>query len=170
MSQKKNSVRRLLPVCAGALAAALMAPPAQAGSLGRLFFTPEQRAQFEQARARKASRDAGNTAPQEDTAPKQPENIGAAEEETGAASVLTVNGIVQKRGGARTVWVNGVAQNADSSGERAPESLTVTVQGKAQPVKIKVGQHLLLESPPQPKPAERKPPGQKPQASSNEED
>lgn len=170
MSQRKNSGRRLLPVCAGALAAAMMAPPAQADGLGRLFFTPEQREQFDQMRARKVSHDAGKAAPQEDAAPKPPENIGAAEEETGASSVLTVNGIVQKRGGARTVWVNGVAQNADSSGERAPESLTVTVQGKARPVKIKVGQHLLLESSPQPKPAERKPAGQKPQASSNEED
>lgn len=170
MSQRNNSGRRLLPVCAGALAAAMMAPPVQAGSLGRLFFTPEQREQFDQARARKASRDAVKTAPQEDAAPKQPENTEATEEETGTSSVLTVNGIVQKRGGARTVWINGVAQKADSSGERTPESLTVTVQGKAQPVKIKVGQQLLLESPPQPKPAERMPAGQKPQAYSNGED
>lgn len=170
MSQRRNGGRRLLPACAGALAAAMMVPPAQADGLGRLFFTPEQRAQFEQSRARKASHDAGNTVPQEVAAPKQPENIGTTEEETGASSVLTVNGIVQKRGGARTVWINGVAQTADSGGERAPESLTVTVQGKAQPVKIKVGQQLLLENPPQPKPAERKPAVQKSLATSNEED
>lgn len=157
MNQKTNSRRRLLPACAGALAAAMIAPPAQADSLGRLFFTPEQRVQFEQARARKASGDAGSAAQKEYVAPKKPENIEAAEEETGASSVLTVNGIVQKRGGGRTVWINGVAQNADGSGERAPESLAVTVPGKMQPVRVKVGQQLLLESPPQPKPAERKP-------------
>jgi hypothetical protein len=157
MNQKTNSRRRLLPACAGALAAAMLAPPAQAEGLGRLFFTPEQRVQFEQARARKAGGDTGSAAQKEVVTPEKPENIEAGGEESGSASVLTVNGIVQKRGGARTVWVNGVAQNADSSNERAPESLAVTVPGKTQPARVKVGQQLLLESPPQPKPAERKP-------------
>lgn len=167
MNRKTNNRRRLLPICAGALAAAMIAPPAWAGSLGRLFFTPEQRAQSEQARARKMSGDAVNAAPKETASPKEPESAG---EEESAPSVLTVNGIVQKRGGARTVWVNGVAQNADSSGERAPESLAVTVPGKIRPVRVKVGQQLLLENPVQPKPAERKPPEQKPAKAGDGED
>ena len=60
-----------------------------------------------------------------------------------------VNGIVQKHGGARTVWINGVAQDAGKSDERSPEAMAVAVPGKAQPVKIKVGQKLLLEQPAQ---------------------
>lgn len=146
-----NNKHRLPFLWAGAIAAALLAPPVQAESLGRLFFTPEQRAQLEQRRSQNFAAEASSAAP------KEQESAEAGEEEGGAPSVLTVNGIVQKRGGARTVWINGVAQNADKSGERAPESLTVAVPGKAQPVRVKVGQKLLLETPPQPKPAERKP-------------
>lgn len=107
------------------LLASLTAQAAQAGSLGRLFFTPEQRAQLEDAHARNA----------------------AAEEDT--SSVLAVNGIVQKQGGGRTVWINGVAQNAGNSDERSPEAVPVAVPGKSQPVKIKVGQRLLLDQPAQ---------------------
>ena len=98
-------------------------PAAQASNLGRLFFTPEQRTQLDHAHTRNATADSGGT------------------------SVLTVNGIVQKHGGARTVWINGVAQNAGNSGERSPDAMAVTVPGKSQPVKIKVGQKLLLEQP-----------------------
>lgn len=107
------------------LLTSLAAQAAQAGSLGRLFFTPEQRAQLDDARARNA----------------------AAEE--GTSSVLAVNGIVQKQGGGRTVWINGVAQNAGNSDERSPEAVPVAVPGKSQPVKIKVGQRLLLDQPAQ---------------------
>ena len=122
------------------LFAIFLAPSAQAGSLGRLFFTPEQRAQLEYNRARNAA--AAATAEEGDT-----------------TSVLMVNGIVQKHGGGRTVWINGKAQNAGNSDERSPESLAVAVPGKAQPVKVKVGQKLLLDNPPQPKPAPQKPLG-----------
>lgn len=123
-------------------------PPAQADSLGRLFFTPEQRAQLESRRTHKAAITA--------TAPA------ATDEEGVATTVLTVNGIVQKQGGARTVWINGVAQNAGNSDERSPDSMAVAVPGKSQPVKVKVGQKLLMETPPQPKPAEQKPAENKP--------
>lgn len=107
------------------LLASLTAPAAQASSLGRLFFTPEQRAQLEDARARNAAT------------------------EEGATSVLVVNGIVQKQGGGRTVWINGVAQNAGNSDERSPEAVPVAVPGKSKPVKVKVGQRLQLNQPAQ---------------------
>ena len=61
--------------------------------------------------------------------------------------MVTVNGIVQKDGGARTVWINGVAQSAGNSGERTPTAQTVTVPGKPHPVKLKVGQKILLDQP-----------------------
>lgn len=96
-------------------------PGADADELGRLFFTPQQRAQLEREHARMAAAD------------------------DDPADVLRLDGIVQKSGGARTIWINGKVQNADSGGERAPDTQTLTVAGKAQPIKIKVGQHLLLE-------------------------
>lgn len=115
---------------------------AQAGSLGRLFFTPEQRAQLEQNRTRKATANATGDATAEDGY---------------SPSVLTVNGIVQKKGGARTVWINGVAQNAGNSDERSPEAQPVAVPGQSQPVKVKVGQKLLLDRVPEHKPAPQHP-------------
>ncbi len=108
------------------LLVSLTLPTAQASNLGlgRLFFTPEQRTQFDHPPAPKASADSGRES---------------------VLTVLTVNGIVQKHSGARTVWINGVAQAAGNSDERSPEALPVTVPGKSQPVKVKVGEKLLLE-------------------------
>lgn len=163
MNKGSCSDRQLLLVCAAVLAAILFAPPALAEGLGRLFFSPEQRAQLEQDRARNIAAGANSSAL------KEQENTEVAGEEDSTSSVLTVNGIVQKRGGTRTVWINGVAQRADSSAERTPESVTVVIPGKTQPVRVKVGQQLLLESPP-PIPTSRKPAGQKSQPSGNEED
>ena len=108
----------LIAICMTTLA---YTPAAQANNLGRLFFTPEQRTQLDHAHTRNATADSGS------------------------ASVLTVNGIVQKHGGPRTVWINGVAQPAGNSNERSPDAQPVAVPGKSQPVKIKVGQKLLLE-------------------------
>lgn len=110
-------------LCLSLVAASLLlAPCAGAGELGRLFFTPEQRSQLDQQQLQRTD--------------------GA-----GSASVLTVNGIVQKRGGGRTVWINGVPRAAGKSDESNPESVPVAVPGKSAPVKVKVGQKLLLEEP-----------------------
>ncbi len=108
---------------------------AQAGSLGRLFFTPEQRTQLEHERARNATAEDGS-----------------------ASSVLTINGIVQRHGGARTVWINGVAQSAGNSDEHSPEALPVSVPGQPHPVRVKVGQKLILDQP-----AQQNPPASAPQ-------
>lgn len=122
-----------LPFKIGLITYTLMATPlTYAEELGRLFFTPEQRMQLEYSQQ------------QDDNAP-------------GNTRSLTVNGIVQKHGGERTVWINGVPQLAGKSDERAPESLPVAVPGQSQPVKVKVGQKVLLNSPPQHNPAKNKP-------------
>jgi len=91
----------------------------QADSLGRLFFTPEQRTQLEYEHARNTT------------------------SEGGSSSVATVNGIVQQHGGARTVWINGTAHKTGHGGDSITEA--VAVPGKSQPVQIKVGEKLLLE-------------------------
>lgn len=87
--------------------------------LGRLFFTPEQRAQLESSK------------PQEGSS-------------SSLAHSITVNGIVQKHGGGRTVWINGVPQSTGQSDEQAPDSLPVAVPGQSQPLKIKVGQKVFI--------------------------
>jgi len=87
--------------------------------LGRVFFTPEQRTQLEYYK---------------------PQHSGS----TGSGRALTLNGIVQRHGGKRTVWINGVPQQAGNSNEREPESLPVAVPGLSKPVKVKVGQKVLV--------------------------
>lgn len=95
----------------------LTAIPACAGEMGRLFFTPEQRAQLDQDLARESS--------------SNPNDSG-----------LMLNGIVQKHGGSRTAWINGKPQLVGRSDEKAPESLLVPLPGQAKPIKIKVGQKI----------------------------
>ena len=105
-------------LCAFAL---ITAPLGHAEDLGRLFFTPEQRAKLEHEHTRTATAEDGSS-----------------------SSVLTVNGIVQKHGGERTVWINGVPRQAGNSDEQAPGSLPVAVPGLAKPIKVKVGQKVLI--------------------------
>jgi hypothetical protein len=100
----------------------LLAPCAGATEFGRLFFTPEQRAQLDDEYLRNVSTESDS-------------------------GVVTVNGIVQRSGGKRTVWINGVPQTAGKSDERHPASVPVAVPGRKNPVKMKVGQRLLLETP-----------------------
>jgi hypothetical protein len=101
---------------------AISATTAPAADFGRLFFTPQQRAQLDSEYARTASAE-------------------------GDSGVVMVNGVVQRKGGDRTVWVNGVPRAAGKSDERNPASVSVSVPGKRNPVKMKVGQRLLLEPP-----------------------
>ncbi len=95
-----------------------VATGANAEELGRLFFTPEQRAQLESLQQEKSP---------------------------GSSHSITVNGIVQKHGGARTIWINGIPQPAGKGDERTPESVPVAMPGHTQPMKIKVGQKLHID-------------------------
>lgn len=119
-----NGRRKLIySVPVAMLALLLLLPSAHAADFGRLFFTPEQRAQLDYDYTRNVSAE-GN-----------------------AGSVVMVNGIVQRRGGGRIVWINGMAQPAGKSDERHPTSVPVSVPGKSRPVEMKVGQKLLLNAP-----------------------
>jgi len=97
----------------------LSSMPASAEDMGRLFFTPEQRAQLDYNYAREFSPDSSNNG-------------------------VILSGIVQKHGGKRTAWINGVAQQAGKSDERSPESMPVTIPGQSKPIKIKVGQKVIV--------------------------
>jgi len=110
-----NSTLKIV-LCAFGLTASTLAG---AEELGRLFYTPEQRAQLDY-------------------------NYAQGADSTNTSSTLILNGIVQKRGGKRTVWINGVPQQAGSSNDKTPESQSVQVPGTAGTVKLKVGQRVLL--------------------------
>ena len=89
-----------------------------ATELGRLFFTPKERAQLEQAQTNNHT--------------------------TGRAknSTVIVSGIVQRHNGPRTVWINGVPQHVVTSDEKTPDSLSLTLPGHSQPIKLKVEEQL----------------------------
>ncbi len=110
-----NNILRVTICLIGSIAAL----PCAAEDLGRLFFTPEQRALLDINRAQ-------STRPANDDA-------------------LILNGIVQIHGGKRTVWINGVPQQAGGSDTQAPASMSVTIPGQTKPVRVKVGQRVLLE-------------------------
>jgi hypothetical protein len=97
-------------------------PAAQAGELGRLFFTPQQRQQLEFQETSSNSSDSGRR------------------------NYIIVNGVVQKQGGNRTVWINGTEQIVERGNDRTPATVPVAVPGKSRPVQLKVGQKLLLDN------------------------
>ena len=107
----------------------LTSPATQSAELGRLFFTPQERAQLERQGALKSAQPAARI------------------------DTLTVNGMIQKSGGKRIYWINGEQQDAVASPGQAPASVRVTVPGKPQPVEVKVGQRIEL-NPAQMTPAE----------------
>lgn len=116
------------------LALALFAlPAAQAGELGRLFYTPQQRQQLEYQEASDSKADGGGR------------------------GYLIVNGVVQKQGGKRTVWINGVPQTVERGNDETPASVPVAVPGKSSPVQLRVGQRLLLDTPAPAEPEDKKP-------------
>lgn len=100
----------------------LVTPLAQAeqSQLGRLFFTPEQRQQF---------------------------NYGKFNEGDNAApDSLMLNGIVQKNGGSRTAWINGVPQKIGPSDEHNPGSVPFSIPNKARAITVKVGQQINVDT------------------------
>ncbi len=118
---KYNTITQ--PAVTLAVLCTLALPAHAADSLGRLFYSPQQRAQLDFSYARNAT-ETGGTAP-----------------------ILTINGIVQKDGGPRTVWINGVAQKSPHSGNASLTSQTVTVPGKSGTIRLKVGDKILLNPP-----------------------
>lgn len=97
--------------------------------LGRLFFTPQQRVQLEQL-----------------------ENKPKDEAEITISDKIMVNGIVQRNGGSRVVWINGVPQSRKSSNgisidrDIETDSVPVRILGADNPIRLKVGQSINLDS------------------------
>ncbi|MCR4303060.1 MAG: hypothetical protein NUV63_02375 [Gallionella sp.] len=95
--------------------------PACAEELGRLFFTPEQRAQFDRSHAQEL----------------RPDNNDRGR--------LILNGIVQRHGGERTIWINGAPKLAGKSDERSPESASIVIPGQSKQTRVKVGQKVIIK-------------------------
>ena len=109
--------------------------------LGRLFYTPAQRAQLETARAQRDRRLPISTAPEAETTPQGPE-------------VVTYNGVVRRSDGKSTVWINGKpvtersAANSDVNvlGLRRDGSLAINVPQTDRSAALKVGQSIDVMS------------------------
>ena len=112
-----------------ALPAFALAGPCAAEPLGRLFFTPEQRATLESLQ----------------TAP-------ATAAPAASTDRVTVNGIIQRSGGPATVWINGVPQTVPArsvagAGKSGVPAVRVPVPGQEGQVKLKVGQMIEISEP-----------------------
>lgn len=113
-------MKTLIKLCALSLYLLLTSYAQAEQQLGRLFFTPEQRKQFD---------------------------FGKFQEGDGNVSdSLTINGIVQRNGGSRTAWVNGVPQKIGRSDERNPASVPLSIPNQTQTVTVKVGQKVEVTS------------------------
>lgn len=114
-----------------------MTPAAE--PLGRLFFTPEQRAQLDLARKQK-SRVTLASEVEENAAP--------------AAEVLTLGGSVRRSDGKSTVWINNRAVNdREAPGGvvidhrlRPNGALSIRVPQSARSIELKVGQSVDIVS------------------------
>jgi hypothetical protein len=110
---------RLILLLVSALLLGLFRPAAAAESLGRLFFTPQQRQDLDRRR-----------------------QANIQESAVTANSSLTVNGQVSRTGGKNTVWINGVPQE---NAKRPSDPARVTLpagEGETSSVNIKIGQTL----------------------------
>jgi len=125
-----------------ALAAALTSVPAPAQErLGRLFFTPAQRASLDVARSQRARAALSTEKTEEDTAAPVPQTI-------------TYSGVLRRSDGNTTVWINNQPVNDRESagaaaivgGVRPDGSVTLQVPQSGRSVILKPGQSVELLS------------------------
>ncbi len=127
--------RRAINVCVGLLV--LMPAFAMAGQpLGRLFFTPEQRAKMDMARQQERS----IRVEEEVEASPPPANI-------------TLNGVITRSDGKTVVWINNRVQGDDASGKSIAVAgrenagqISVTTPDAKRSIPLKVGQSLDMNS------------------------
>jgi len=106
--------------------------------VGRLFYTPAQRAQLDVLRSQKSIAPA---------VPEQPEPVAVPE-------IVTYGGIVRRSDGKNTVWINNHVVNdgkandglAISSKVRSDDRVSVTLPQASSSIDLKVGQSLEIVS------------------------
>lgn len=126
-------------------------PPAigAADNVGRLFFTPDQRAQLDILRARRDPR-------QPVTADADPVAAAPAPAPPQGPDTVTYNGVVRRSDGKSTVWINGKAvdernrvrgaHDVDVVGMRADGGVAVVIPQASRVASLKVGQLLEVNS------------------------
>lgn len=119
----RNPAHKIILFTFVLIAAAVWHANSNAAELGRLFYTPQQRTQLEAQQAT------------------------GAVTEGGKRNFIIVNGVIQKQGGNRIVWLNGAAQTPVRANSN-PASIDVAVPGQSKHVQVKVGQRLMLDTPP----------------------
>lgn len=128
-----------VPSVPGAQNPAMQAPQAApAPNLGRLFFTPSERATLDEMRRRPVP----VAVEEKPLAPPAPEYV-------------TLNGVVRRSDGTTTVWLNNKVVQGQKSSEglivtpprsTAPGNVTVVVPQSGRRVDLKVGQQLEVTS------------------------
>jgi len=117
---------------------ALYGATAVGAELGRLFFTPAQRATLDNARKQNVRTEIGNDNP-DAASSALPQNI-------------IVNGLVRRSDGKNTVWVNNrpiterQSSGVDVVTDRNANRVKLTVPDSGHSVDLKVGQTLDLDS------------------------
>lgn len=127
--------RRALVACMFiALGIATPLRDAQAASLGRLFFTPAQRAKLDQLRNTQRG-----TLPKAEAEPMEQ----AVPELAHAPQPVTLNGVVRRSDGSTTIWINEqMHQTGSHSSAKAANSngVDVILPESRRKVRLKVGQ------------------------------
>jgi hypothetical protein len=119
-----------------AIALMLCAGPLAAADLGRIFFTPAQRATLDNARKLNIRSEVGSENGQ---ATPMPQNV-------------SVNGVVRRSDGKSTVWINNRALSAPQTGGinvstgKTGDRVKLTVPESGRSVDLKVGQTVEIVS------------------------
>src|SRR5690606_16535050 len=103
-------------------------PSAEASAMGRLFYTPEERAQIDEIRRRPAP------PPKVPVAEAKPEPPAPAP----PPKYVTLNGVVRRSDGVNTVWLN----DKPVRGQRTEEGLVVST-----PARTSLPSHVIVQVP-----------------------
>src|SRR6478735_5420725 len=116
-----------------------IANAASAAELGRMFFTPAQRATLDNARKQNIRVEIGNESEQQPAAAPVPQNV-------------SVNGIIRRSDGKNTIWLNNrVVNEQNPSGMNAAivksdNRVRLSVPDSGRSVDLKVGQTVEIVS------------------------